>query len=230
MLRSNIRTVLLVSLIAIQIVSFGQSSTNLPQGFVYVDEIIPDIKVELRYAGKNNFIGKPVEGYEGKRCILTTEAALALKAIQEKLTPYGIGLKIFDGYRPQRAVNNFVRWAQDLGDTITKRQYYPNVKKSELFKRGYIAGKSGHSRGSTVDLTLVELSTGKELDMGSPFDFFDEKSHLLTNKINVQQMANRLLLNYAMTAGGFKPLREEWWHFTLKNEPFMNQYFDFIIR
>lgn len=208
----------------------GADGIDLPNGFVYIDEIIPGIAVELRYAGDNNFIGQPIDGYESERCIISADAAYALKRAQGVLKLFGLGLKIYDAYRPQRTVDHFVRWAADTLDTKMKEQYYPSVKKSELFDKGYIAEKSGHTRGSTVDLTLIDLSTGNELDMGSPFDFFDEKSHALYNNITAQQKANRLLLNFVITEYGFYSYINEWWHFTLDNEPFKEKYFDFIIK
>jgi D-alanyl-D-alanine dipeptidase len=203
---------------------------DLPEGFVYIDEVITDITVELRYAGSNNFIGQPIDGYESGRCIISTDAAYALKRAQAALKKFGLGLKIFDAYRPQRAVDNFVRWAADTLDTRMKQQYYPTVRKSQLFDKGYIAEKSGHSRGSTVDLTLIDLNTGKELDMGSPWDFFGEKSHIDYSGITAQQRANRMLINFVLTEYGFSPYSNEWWHFTLRNEPFPKTYFDFVIK
>ncbi len=141
-----------------------------------------------------------------------------------------MGLKLFDAYRPQQAVNHFVRWAKVLNDTLMKQSYYPDVPKSELFKRGYIASKSGHSRGSTVDLTLIDLDTGNELDMGSPYDFFGVQSHPFYKKITDKQRKNRMLLRRVMLKNGFKPYENEWWHFTLRDEPFPNQYFDFPVK
>lgn len=202
---------------------------GLPKGFVYVDDIIPDISIELRYAGNNNFIGQRIDGYESGRCIITADAAYALKRAQNELKLFGLGLKIYDAYRPQSAVDHFIRWANDTNDIKMKEQYYPSVRKSELFEKGYISRKSGHSRGSTVDLTLIDLASGDELDMGSPYDFFDEKSNALYNEISGQQKANRMLLAWVLIECGFFPYPNEWWHFTLKNEPFPDTYFDFVI-
>ncbi len=202
---------------------------GLPKGFVYINDIIPDVSIELRYAGNNNFVGEPIEGYGSDRCIITADAAYALKRVQNHLKLFGLGLKIFDAYRSQGAVDHFIRWAEDTTDTKMKQHYYPSVQKSELFDKGYISRKSGHSRGSTVDLTLIDLASGNEMDMGSPYDFFDEKSHVLYSGISTQQRANRLLLRQVMTEYEFIPIKSEWWHFTLQNEPFKDTYFDFMI-
>jgi len=203
---------------------------NLPEGFVYLDEIIPEISVELRYAGNNNFVGKPIDGYESKRCVISADAGYALKRAQAELRLFGLGLKMFDAYRPQRAVDHFVRWGEDTSDTKMKVQYYPTVKKADLFTTGYVGKKSAHTRGSTVDLTLIDISSGNELDMGSPYDFFDEHSHVLYNNISAQQKANRMLLSRVMIECGFNPYDKEWWHFSLRNEPFPDTRFDFVIK
>jgi len=200
-----------------------------PSGFVHIKQVIPDIKYEIRYAGKNNFLGRPVKGYEAPEAFLTHEATVALKLVQAELNKSGYGLKIFDAYRPQRAVNDFVEWARDLSDTINKRAYYPDVPKSELFKRGYIASKSGHTRGSTVDLTVIELKTGRELDMGSPYDFFGQVSHHNYIGITASQKENRKMFKEVMQRHGFNAYASEWWHYTLANEPFPDTYFDFPV-
>ncbi|QXP64557.1 M15 family metallopeptidase [Polaribacter sp. HaHaR_3_91] len=210
----------------ISLFSFGQI---LPEGFVYLSDIDKTIQKELRYLSDNNFIGKPIDGYH-KNCIIVTKASAdALTKVQKSLQKEGFSLKIFDSYRPQQAVNHFVRWAKVLDDTLMKKAYYPDVPKSELFKRGYIASRSGHSRGSTVDLTIVDIKTGKELDMGSPFDFFGIKSHYLPKNITPEQQKNRLLLRNLMSKNNFRPYKNEWWHFTLRNEPFPKTYFNFPI-
>lgn len=205
-------------------------SQNKPDDFVYLLDLEPSIKIELRYFSNNNFIGQPIDGYHRSTIILSKPTALALQKVQSALEKKGLGLKIFDAYRPQRAVNHFVRWAKVLNDTVMKKSYYPDVPKSELFKRGYIASKSGHSRGSTVDVTLIDLNTGKELDMGSPYDFFGVQSHPFYKKITDEQRENRMLLRRVMLNNGFKPYENEWWHFTLRDEPFPNQYFDFPVK
>ncbi|MFZ0490146.1 MAG: M15 family metallopeptidase [Salegentibacter sp.] len=206
------------------------SSVNLPEGFVFVQQMIPDIACDIRYAGHHNFTGRPVAGYEAATPILSAPAAKALKKVQRELRKKNLALKIFDAYRPQRAVDNFMKWARIAGDTLTKSEFYPEVPKSELFARGYIATKSGHSRGSTVDLTLIDLETGKELDMGGPYDFFGEISHHNTSHISQQQKENRNLLKKAMSKYGFRPYSEEWWHYTLRKEPYPNTYFNFVVK
>ena len=203
---------------------------ELPQGFVYLSDVDYSIKSELRYLSNNNFIGKPIDGYLKSCVILTRETALALHKVQQKLLKNGMSLKIFDAYRPQQAVNHFVRWAKVLSDTLMKKKYYPNVPKSELFKRGYIASKSGHTRGSTVDLTIVNLKTGKALDMGSIYDFFGIVSHPFYKDISKKSKHNRMLLRNIMLTHNFKPYENEWWHFTLKNEPFPKKYFNFPVK
>ncbi len=205
-------------------------SQHKPEDFVYLLDLEPSIKIELRYFSNNNFIGQPIDGYHRSTIIVSKPTALALQKVQNDLEKKGLGLKIFDAYRPQQAVNHFVRWAKVLNDTLMKQSYYPDVPKSELFKRGYIASKSGHSRGSTVDLTLIDLDTGNELDMGSPYDFFGVQSHPFYKKITDKQRKNRMLLRRVMLKNGFKPYENEWWHFTLRDEPFPNQYFDFPVK
>ena len=215
------------SFLLIFIVTFAFA--QLHKGFVYVEDIIPDIKIELRYYSINNFIGKPIEGYKANKLILSQNATQALKKVQDELTANGYYLKVFDAYRPQRAVNHFMRWAKDLNDTLNKQEFYPNVKKENLFKEGYIASKSGHSRGSTLDMTLVDIQTGKALDMGSPYDFFGVESWVNYEGITKKQKANRQLLQTVMIKRGFRNYPNEWWHFTLRNEPFPDTYFDFVV-
>jgi len=200
-------------------------------GFVDLGESVPGIVIELRYASNENFVGRRIDGYESQHCYISAQAARALEHVQAELEPFGLGLKVFDAYRPQRAVDHFVRWAEDLDDTKMKSTYYPRVAKKHLFRDGYIAAKSGHSRGSTVDLTLVSLDDDepRELDMGTPFDFFGPESHGASRAVTAQQRANRALLQSLMMKHGFRPLAEEWWHFTLVEEPFPDTYFDFEI-
>ena len=201
----------------------------LPDGFVYLEDVVPSARLDMRYFTDNNFTGRHVDGYLKPRCIITREAGLALKQVQDDLVPFGLGMKVFDAYRPQRAVDNFVRWAADLGDTKTKAQYYPGVTKENLFKEGYIAAKSSHSRGSTVDLTIIEVSSGAELDMGSPFDFFGPISWPDSPLVAPEKRAHRLLLRALMVKYGFRPYAQEWWHFTLEREPYPDTYFDFPV-
>ena len=211
------------------LISSQISSQTLPKGFSYVSEIDVTIKKELRYGTSNNFIGKPIDGYLKDSLIISTPAAKALKEIQTKLMVSGLSLKIFDAYRPQQAVDHFVRWAKVMNDTLMKQLYYPDVQKSELFTLGFIASKSGHTRGSTVDLSIVDVKTNKEVDMGSSYDFFGEKSHPFYKKITEAQMKNRMLLRTIMIKNGFIPYDNEWWHFTLKDEPYPTTYFNFLI-
>ncbi len=208
---------------------FENVTGQIPDGFSYVKDVIPDMDVDLRYFSSNNFVGKPIDGYQSNRLILTTETAEALKLVHEALQDQNLCLMVYDGYRPQRSVNHFVRWARALHDTIKKPMFYPDVKKRNLFEKGYIASKSGHSRGSTVDLTIIDGNTGKPLDMGSPFDFFGEVSWVNYDNITDKQKANRQLLQNLMSKYGFRNYPKEWWHFTLKDEPYPKTYFDFII-
>ncbi|MCT4697965.1 M15 family metallopeptidase [Tenacibaculum haliotis] len=205
-------------------------SQQLPNGFSYLQEVIPTVKKELRYCSDNNFIGTSINGYEKNVLIITTQAAKALKKVQAELLKKELSLKVFDAYRPQRAVNHFVKWARVINDTLMKHQYYPSVNKRHLFKKGYISSRSGHSRGSTVDLTIINLKTKKELDMGSPYDFFGISSHIAYPKLTKNQKKNRQLLQTIMRKNNFRPYTNEWWHFTLRHEPFPKTYFDFPIK
>lgn len=209
-------------------ISYGQLE-KVPQKFSDLATLLPSVRIEVRYASSNNFIGKPIDGYKAAKIFLTNNAIIALEKVQDDLRDQGLGLKVYDGYRPQRAVDQFVRWSQRADDTLMKAIYYPYISKHKLFTLGYIAAKSGHSRGSTVDLTLVNLSSGKELDMGSHYDYFGTISGVFNKTISEDQLSNRLLLRNAMLKNGFKALSEEWWHFTLKKEPYPNTYFDFVI-
>lgn len=213
------------------------AGSSLPQGFIRADTLIPNLVLEMRYNGNNNFIGEKIDGYTADVCILHQNAANALAQVQAELSPFGLGIKVFDAYRPQMAVDHFVRWAKDTADTRMKAQYYPDVDKRDLFTEGYIASKSGHSRGSTVDLTLISLDTSPnpaghpaELPMGSEFDFFGKVSWPLSKRVTPQERANRMLLRTLMIKNGFKPYDQEWWHFTLANEPFPDTYFNFPVQ
>ena len=196
--------------------------------FLELKKEIPSIELDIKYYGSDNFIGKPITGYLAPKAILTKQATLALKKVQTELKTFSLGLKIFDAYRPQKAVDHFVRWGKDLTDIKMKDSFYPNVEKKNLFKEGYIAEHSGHSRGSTVDLTIIDLESKTELDMGSSFDFFGTASWVYYKHITPQQRANRMLLHTIMLKHGFKSYAQEWWHFTLKNEPY-KEYFDFNV-
>lgn len=202
---------------------------KLPENFVYIDQVIPDIILDMRYAGNNNFIGKPITGYLEPKAILTKPAAKALQKVQLELEDMGYCLKIYDAYRPQRAVDQFVEWARNPGDTLMKNQFYPEEKKKDLFNRGFLASRSGHSRGSTLDLTLVEVVTGKEVDMGGAYDFFGEVSRHNYPHVTSTQKKNRELLKNIMSKYGFRPYPKEWWHYTYREEPFPETYFDFPV-
>lgn len=188
------------------------------------------LQVDARYFGTHNFVGRRIDGYEAGKCLLTREAAAALAGVQRDLAPLGFGLKAFDCYRPARAVAHFVRWARNLQDQARKVEFYPDVDKRALFRDGYISARSGHSRGSTVDLTLVGLSDGRELDMGTPFDFFDTRSWLADRSIARDAQLSRQVLAAAMRRRGFRAYEKEWWHFTLNIEPYPDSYFDFPVR
>ncbi len=199
-------------------------------GFVMVTDVIPDALLEMRYYSTFNFVGDRIDGYEAPVAFLTKEAATALKNVNDDLMEQGYRIKIYDAYRPQTAVNHFKEWAADVDDTRMKEYFYPELDKSVLFKSGYIASKSGHSRGSTVDLTIVDMKTGRAVDMGGGFDFFGEISHSArTEGLTQEQINNRKILRDAMVSNGFKGISTEWWHFTLVDEPYPDTYFDFPI-
>ena len=230
-------TPVFIALISLLIVTCSpidsKNSTELNSTFKELNDGISDdlekFEISIRYFSNNNFIGRPIPGYYANKAFLTREAADALLLAQRDFIKQGYRLKIYDAYRPQTAVDYFSAWAADLEDSQNKSQYYPNINKSQLFADGYIAAKSGHSRGSAVDLTLLEIESGNELDMGSPWDFFDPISWVENNQITDQQRANRKLLASVMIIHGFKPLKEEWWHFSYIEEPFPETYFDFPI-
>ena len=196
-------------------------------GFVLLSDYVPGIVQEIRYFSTYNFVGDRIDGYEAPVSILTKEAARALKGIANQANVRGYRLKVFDTYRPAGAVRHFVMWGIEDLDQRMKPFFYPDLEKQELFKQGYIASRSSHSRGSTIDLTLLDMKTGKELDMGSPFDFFSEMSHPDYRGLTDEQFENRMLLQELMVKGGFVPIDCEWWHFTLDNEPYPETYFEF---
>jgi D-alanyl-D-alanine dipeptidase len=200
-----------------------------PAAFVDAASIVPGLIADMRYAGPHNFVGRPIDGYEAPRCLLTKAAADALAQVARDLAPRGFVLKAFDCYRPTRAVANFERWARDLTDTAAKAEFYPDVDKRTLFRDGYISSRSGHSRGSTIDLTLARAD-GHELDMGTPFDFFSPRSWAAAANISGDAQANRAMFAATMRHRGFRPYGKEWWHFTLSHEPFPDTYFDFPVR
>lgn len=225
------------------------NTTSEKSQFVNVTDVVPDVILEIRYYGTYNFVGARIDGYEAPTALLTKQAANALKAVSDDVVKQGYRLKIYDAYRPQKGVDHFVRWAADINATEMKEYFYPDLDKSVLFDQEYIMAKSGHTRGSTVDLTLFDMKTEKELDMGGTFDWFGPESHPdfcgnpetgeytgdnskspKGRSITAQQFANRMILRRAMLKHGFKPLDTEWWHFTLKNEPFPNTYFEFDVK
>ena len=209
--------------------SWVTNTPELPKGFVYIDEVMPDVVYDIRYSGAHNFVGKPINGYQVERAILSAKAAQALKNVQAELIRKDYMLKIYDAYRPQRAVNHFMDWARDESDTIMKAEFYPEVQKRNLFSLGYIATRSGHSRGGTVDLTLIHVENCENVDMGSLYDFFGKISHHRTTQITAEQKQNREQLRLAMRKYGFRSYSEEWWHYTYDAEPFPDTYFDFPV-
>lgn len=209
--------------------SYKSDIRENPSGFVLLGEYVPSIIQEIRYYSTYNFIGERIDGYEEPCALLTKEAARALKSVSNEMLVQGYRLKVFDAYRPACAVKHFVLWGIEDQDIRMKPYFYPELKKQELFEKGYIAKQSSHSRGSTVDLTLLDMNTGKELDMGSPSDLFSEASHPDYRGITEEQYTNRMILRHVMTRNGFQPIDCEWWHFTLEDEPFPNTYFNFPV-
>ena len=208
---------------------FEKKVTMDPSGFVLLSDHVPGIVQEIRYFSTYNFVGDRIDGYEEPVALLTREAARALKCAAGELNAQGYRLKIFDAYRPVSAVRHFILWGIEDIDLRMKPYFYPDLEKQELFDKGYIAKQSSHSRGSTVDLTLLDMRTGKELDMGGPFDLFSEISHPDSRNVTGEQYENRMLLQKAMTRNGFLPFDYEWWHFTLENEPYPDTYFEFPV-
>jgi zinc D-Ala-D-Ala dipeptidase len=216
-------------LIALLVLCSQAAAQERPAAFVDAATVVSGLIVEMRYAGSHNFVGRPIDGYEAPRCLLTRPAADALAAVARDLKPRGLVLKVFDCYRPTRAVADFVRWARDLKDQKMKAEFYPNVDKRTLFRDGYIATHSGHSRGSTMDLTLAKTD-GTELDMGTHFDFFSHKSWTADPSVGADAHANRMLFADAMRRRGLAGYFREWWHFTLRGEPFPATYFNFVVK
>lgn len=208
----------------------GTVPEGVKYGFVSISEAIPDVILEIRYHSTYNFVGTRVDGYDEPIAIITRQAADSLKVVSDELKEAGYRLKIFDAYRPQCAVDHFVRWAEDVNDTLMKPYFYPELTKDRLFPEDYICSKSGHTRGSTVDLTLFDMKAGREVDMGGTFDYFGDLSHPDCKNVTPEQKAMRMLLRDAMVKHGFKPFESEWWHFTLDNEPYPDTYFNFPIR
>ena len=209
--------------------AYKNDLTMDPSGFVLLADYVPQIVQEIRYYSTYNFIGDRIDGYEEPCALLTVEAARALKAVSNELIVQGYRLKVFDAYRPACAVKHFVLWGIEDQDVRMKPYFYPELEKQELFARGYIAKQSSHSRGSAVDLTLLDMKSGKELDMGGPFDLFSEVSHPDYRGISAEQYDNRMILRRAMLRNGFLPIDCEWWHFVLANEPYPDTYFNFPV-
>ena len=229
--------------------SVALSATDDNSNFVNITDVVPDVILEIRYYGTYNFVGSRIDGYEEPTALLTKQAAKALKAVSDDVMKQGYRLKIYDAYRPQKGVDHFVRWASNLNATEMKDYFYPDLDKKVLFEQEYIYERSGHTRGSTIDLTLFDMKTEKEVDMGGTFDWFGPESHPdfcgnpetgeytgdnskspKGRSITAQQFANRMILRNAMLRHGFKPLDTEWWHFTLKDEPFPDTYFTFPVK
>ena len=208
---------------------YRNDPTMDPSGFVLLADYVPQIVQEIRYYSTYNFIGERIDGYEEPCALLTIEAARALKAVSSELVVQGYRLKVFDAYRPACAVRQFVLWGIEDQDIRMKPWFYPELEKQALFSEGYIARQSSHSRGSAIDLTLLDMKTGRELDMGSPFDLFSRVSHPDYRGITDEQYENRMMLQRAMLRNGFLPLDCEWWHFCLKNEPYPDTYFAFPV-
>ena len=206
-----------------------KAGTMNPTGFVLLSDLVPHIVQEIRYFSTYNFIGERIAGYEEPCAIVTKEAARALINVSNELFVQGYRLKVFDAYRPATAVRQFVLWGIEDQDIRMKPYFYPTLEKQELFAKGYIAKESSHSRGSAIDLTLLDMKTGKEVDMGSPFDLFSPASHPDYRGITEEQYENRMTLRSSMLRNGFLPLECEWWHFVLKDEPYPDTYFDFPV-
>ena len=199
-------------------------------GFVSIADEVPDVLLDIRYCTSFNFVGERIDGYEEPAALMTREAAQALKAVSDEAAELGFRLKIFDAYRPQKAVDHCMRWAKDPADIRMKRFFYPELDKKDVIPQGYIAEHSGHSRGSTVDLTLFDMATQQDADMGGTFDYFGEKSHPDYTGVSEAQHQNRMLLQSLMVRHSFRPLAQEWWHFTLENELWPDTYFTFPVR
>ena len=206
-----------------------QQAAGDSSGFVLLSDYVPGIVQEIRYFSTYNFVGDRIDGYEEPCAILTIEAARALKTVANKANVHGYRLKVFDAYRPVSAVKHFMLWGIEDLDQRMKPFFYPDIEKQDIFKQGYVASKSSHSRGSAIDLTLLDMKTGKELDMGSPFDFFSEVSHPDYRGITDEQYNNRQFLADLMGSEGFEPIDCEWWHFMLKDEPYPDTYFEFPV-
>ena len=222
------RRIIYFSIIISYIVSTSIMAKDIPDNFVELKMYIPTINLDIRYFTTDNFVGARIDGYKSPKALLSVHAANALRNVQSELAIFGLGLKIYDAYRPQQAVDHFIRWAKDPNDIEMKLNYYPEIDKESLFEEGYLIDRSSHSRGSAVDVSIVSLhkTDPKELDMGTNWDFFGPDSWPQSFMVTPQQRANRMFLYHMMRKHGFKPHEKEWWHFTLENEPYPDQYFD----
>jgi zinc D-Ala-D-Ala dipeptidase len=252
--KHSLAALLAATLLFFTLLPTSPCADGMPDTFVHIETVVPDVLLDIRYFGEHNFLGRRVDGYLAPKCILTRPAAQALAKVQKDLAPFSMSLKIYDCYRPQQAVDHFVRWAKDIDDTKTKKEFYPTVDKRNLFRDGYIDSRSGHSRGSTVDLTVVPLPApiqptygagesltecylpagvrfaDNSLDMGTGFDCFHELSHPENKNFGTQQRSNRLLLKTLMEKHDFRNYDKEWWHFTLNSEPHPDTYFNFPVK
>lgn len=210
-------------------ISTAKTLINLPGDFVILTDIVPDVLLEIRYYSTYNFVGKRIDSYNAPVAILSRKAAMALSKASNVLIKQGYIIKIFDAYRPQSAVNHFIEWSKRPDDISMKTIFYPNLEKERLFDLDYICKRSSHSRGSTVDMTVIDIKTGLDLDTGSPFDLFSDISHHGSTLINKQQFLNRIIIKKAMEESGFEANPHEWWHYTLQDEPYPNSYFDFPV-
>lgn len=197
--------------------------------FVFVDQYVPGVRWDAKYATWDNFTGKPVDGYDANRIVGTRALCAALERARDKARSVGFGLLLWDGYRPQRAVDCFIRWSRQPEDGLTKRRHYPNIARAEMFEQGYVAAKSGHTRGGTVDLTLYELASGELARMGGHHDLMDPVSHHGASGLTATETLNRQTLRSIMEDCGFSSYECEWWHYTLRHEPYPNTYFDFDV-
>ena len=232
-LAASIISIFVIALIVIILVVTLNNSSVEPNmdysGFVIVNDVIPDIVTEMRYYSTFNFVGAHIDGYEEPVALLTKEAAEKLKKASDEFDKLEYRIKIWDSYRPQRAVDHFMRWGKNESDDKMKKYFYPDLTKKEVFEGGYVATQSGHSRGSTLDITLLHKINGTDVDFGSGFDYFGELAHFDYTGVTEEQLNNRKLLNKIMVESGFEALPEEWWHFTLKNEPYPKTYFNFPV-
>lgn len=220
----------LVLIFIIEVLGFKMVHANVPEGFALINDVCPAIVVQMDYSTESNFTGTIVNGYKARKAFMVKEAVEALCKVQADANKAGFNIKIFDAYRPKKAVSYFQDWAKKPEDNLEiKKMYYPNFTKPQLFENGYIASQSSHSKGSAIDLTLIDMKTGKDLDMGTRFDFFHDSSHTDSKKVTAAQMKNRMILKNLMEKYGFKNFIQEWWHYSYRPEPYPDTYFDFDV-